>query len=82
MAYENAKVEFRAGDRLLLVTDGITEASDGDEQEFGEEELAAAALKESKRTAKEMSDALLNQVSEFCHAHFQDDATLLVIAAK
>ena len=80
--YENAKIEFREGDRLLLVTDGITEASDGDEQEFGEEKLAAAALKESKRTSAEMCDALLNQVSTFCDAHFQDDATLLVIAAK
>jgi sigma-B regulation protein RsbU (phosphoserine phosphatase) len=80
--YENAKIEFRAGDRLLLVTDGITEASDGDEQEFGEEKLAEAALACSKRTSEEMCDALLNQVSVFCDAHFQDDATLLVIAAK
>ena len=80
--YENAKIEFREGDRLLLVTDGITEASDGDEQEFGEEKLAAAALEESRHSAAEMSDALLNQVSTFCDAHFQDDATLLVIAAK
>jgi len=80
--YENAKIEFRAGDRLLLVTDGITEASGADEVEFGEEKLAGAALKESKRTAAEMCDALLNQVTEFCEAHFQDDATLLVIAAK
>ncbi|MGB8030032.1 MAG: PP2C family protein-serine/threonine phosphatase [Terracidiphilus sp.] len=80
--WENAKIEFRAGDRLLLVTDGITEASDGDEQEFGEEKLATAALAASKRTAAEMCDALLNQVTRFCNAHFQDDATLLVIAAK
>jgi serine phosphatase RsbU (regulator of sigma subunit) len=64
------------------VTDGITEASGADEVEFGEEKLAGAALKESKRTAAEMCDALLNQVTEFCEAHFQDDATLLVIAAK
>jgi sigma-B regulation protein RsbU (phosphoserine phosphatase) len=77
-AYENARIEFRAGDRLLLVTDGITEASGEDEDEFGEEKLAAAALAESKRTAAEMSNA----VSAFCNAHFQDDATLLVIAAK
>ena len=80
--YENAKIEFREGDRLLLVTDGITEASDGDETEFGEVKLAAAALNESKSTAAEMSEALLNQVSAFCDSHFQDDATLLVIAAK
>ncbi len=80
--YENAKIEFRDGDRLLLVTDGITEASDVDDQEFGEEKLAEAALACSKRTSEEMCDALLNQVSAFCDAHFQDDATLLVIAAK
>jgi len=80
--YENAKIEFGAGDRLLMVTDGITEAGDGDDREFGEEKLAAAALRESSRPAAEMSDALLNQVSRFCDAHFQDDATLLVIAAK
>jgi sigma-B regulation protein RsbU (phosphoserine phosphatase) len=80
--YENAKIEFRAGDRLLLVTDGISEASGADEVEFGEEKLAEAALACSKRTAAEMSDALLNQVTEFCDAHFQDDATLVVIAAK
>lgn len=80
--YESAKIEFRAGDRLLLVTDGISEASGADEVEFGEEKLAEAALACSKRSAAEMSDVLLNQVTEFCDAHFQDDATLLVIAAK
>ena len=37
---------------------------------------------QQERTAAEMSDALLNQVTEFCDAQFQDDATLLVIAAK
>ena len=80
--YENATIALQPGDRLLLVTDGITEATGADEQEFGEEKLAEAALEESKRTATEMSDALLNQVSAFCDARFQDDATLLVIAAK
>jgi len=80
--YENAKIEFRAGDRLLLVTDGITEASGADEVEFGEDKLAEAALQFSKRTAVEMCDALLSEVSAFCDAHFRDDATLLVIAAK
>jgi serine phosphatase RsbU (regulator of sigma subunit) len=64
------------------VTDGISEASGADEVEFGEEKLAEAALACSKRTTAEMSDALLNLVSAFCDAHFPDDATLLVIAAK
>jgi sigma-B regulation protein RsbU (phosphoserine phosphatase) len=80
--YENARIAMEPGDRLLLVTDGITEASDANEQEFGEEKLAQAALEHSRRTAAEMNDLLLDQVSAFCGAHFHDDATLLVIAAK
>ncbi|MGA2570491.1 MAG: PP2C family protein-serine/threonine phosphatase [Terracidiphilus sp.] len=80
--YENATIALKPGDRLLLVTDGITEASNADEQEFGEEKLAQAALAECMHAAVEMSDALLNQVSTYCEARFQDDATLVVIAAK
>jgi len=80
--YESANLALGPGDRLLLVTDGITEASDAAEQEFGEEKLAEAALRHSKRTASEISRLLLEEVSAFCDSHFHDDATLLVIAAK
>ncbi len=80
--YENATIALEPDDRLLLVTDGITEAYGSDEQEFGEERLALAALAASKRTAAEMSRLLLEEVSTFCGSRFHDDATLLVIAAK
>lgn len=80
--YENANLALQPGDRLLLVTDGITEAYGPDEQEFGEVKLAEAALRNCKRTAAEMSRLLLEEVSKFCGSRFHDDATLLVIAAK
>jgi sigma-B regulation protein RsbU (phosphoserine phosphatase) len=80
--YENANLALEPGDRLLLVTDGITEAYGPDEVEFGEEKLAEAALRNSRRTAAEMSRLLLEEVSSFCESRFHDDATLLVIAAK
>ena len=80
--YENANIALKPGDRLLLVTDGITEAYGQDEVEFGEERLALAALAGSKHTAAEMSRLLLEEVSTYCGLHFHDDATLLVIAAK
>jgi sigma-B regulation protein RsbU (phosphoserine phosphatase) len=80
--YENAAIALKPDDRLLLVTDGITEANNANEQEFGEEKLAQTALTYSKRTAAEMNRLLLEEVSSFCEAHFHDDATLLVIAAK
>ena len=80
--YEDAVVALQPGDRLLLFTDGITEAADGDEKEFGEENLASLALDYRVRPAAEMNKLLLADVSRFCESRFHDDATLLVIAAK
>ena len=80
--YEDATIELRAGDRLLLFTDGITEASDANWQEFGEASIATFAKANSTLTANELNSGLLAQVTAFCDAQFQDDATLLVIAAN
>ena len=80
--YVDAKVELISGDRLLLFTDGITEAENLDKREFGEEKVAEFARACSARTAAEMNAMLLEQVSSYCQNSFRDDATLLVIAAR
>jgi sigma-B regulation protein RsbU (phosphoserine phosphatase) len=80
-AYEDFKIELREGDRLLLFTDGITEASDAKGQEFEESRIAAFAVANGTLSAKELNKRLLAQVTSFCNAQFRDDATLLVIAA-
>jgi hypothetical protein len=80
--YENAKIVLAPGDRLLLFTDGLTEACGPDGEKFGEESLAAAAKANRTGSASALNHSLLPRVTDFCGFHFQDDATLLVIAAN
>jgi serine phosphatase RsbU (regulator of sigma subunit) len=67
---------------LFLFTDGITEASDALGQEFEETSIATFATANSTLSAKGLNSLLLARVTAFCGAQFQDDATLLVIAAN
>jgi sigma-B regulation protein RsbU (phosphoserine phosphatase) len=80
--YENATIELAPGDRVLLFTDGITEACGPNGEEFGEEKLADGARTFHTSSAPDLNGKLLTQVTDFCESHFQDDATLLVIAAS
>jgi len=79
--YEDSMIEMRTGDRLLLFTDGITEASNANGEEFGDAGIATFALANRSLSAKDLNSRLLSQVTLYCGAQFRDDATLLVIAA-
>ncbi len=80
--YQDCSVTLKSGDRLLLFTDGITEAEEAQGEEFGVERVAAFGKAHAASSATELNRQLLAQVSDFCGAQFQDDATLVVLAVN
>ena len=78
--YERGAVQFSAGDRLVLFTDGVTEVCDAAGEEFGEERLLAVLLENRHLNAGELQERILAEVAKFSGGRFQDDATLVVLA--
>lgn len=78
--YANYEVALRSGDKLVLVTDGITEAENATLEEFGEEQLLHAA-REQHGSAIEIQRAIMQRVTGFCEGNFRDDATVVVLVA-
>ena len=81
-SYEQGRVSIGAGDRLVLFTDGITEARQADDTEFGEERLIALAVENRACSAPALQARLAEAVALFTGGTFQDDATLIVLAAE
>jgi sigma-B regulation protein RsbU (phosphoserine phosphatase) len=79
--YEQAVVAIGAGDRLVLYTDGLTEARDANDEEFTDERLVAAAVAHRTCSAPSLQARLADAVATFSGGHLQDDATLMVLAA-
>ena len=71
-----------SGDRLVLYTDGITEAMNSDEQEFGERRLVEIGNRNIAPSVSELLAAIKQEVVSFCNGTFQDDFTLVVVAVK
>ncbi len=80
--YQDSSINLKSGDRLLLFTDGITEAEDTQGEEFGVERVTAFGKVHADSSAAYLNEQLLAQVSDFCGAQFQDDATLVVLAVN
>jgi len=80
--YQDSSINLQSGDRLLLFTDGITEAENPQGEEFGVGRIAAFAKEHAAYSAAELNEWLFTRVSDFCGAQFQDDATLLVLAVN
>ena len=76
--YEEAEVVFAPGDRLILYTDGLTEAQDLAGEEFGDRRLRELVRRYLGCPLIRFHDALLDEVRGFAGS-LQDDAAVLSI---
>jgi phosphoserine phosphatase RsbU/P len=70
------------GDRVVLFTDGVTEAGNLDGDEFGEERLVRLLAENHSSGAKEIQKTILAAAAEFSRNNWHDDATLLILAVS
>ena len=78
--YQRGSERLNRGDILVACTDGILEACDTSDDEFGEERLAAAVAKLRTKSAQHVVDNVLQEVNTFSKdGRNIDDKVLMVV---
>ena len=79
--YQTVRRSLAAGDLLVFYTDGLLEARNVHDQEYGEARLQRAVARAAgSRTAREVRDAILGDLSNFKGDQEQADDLTLVVA--
>lgn len=78
--YETATIQFEPGDKMLLFTDGITEATNQSGEEYGEVRLRQRLAENPDTEISILHSKLMQEVSDFCDRDFADDATLVLVS--
>jgi len=77
--YDLGFAQLFPGDRVILFTDGVTEASNPGGEEFGEVRFLQLLKDHRALSADELQAKILAAVAEFSGGRWQDDAKLLVL---
>jgi phosphoserine phosphatase RsbU/P len=80
IAYASGSVQLRPGDFLFIFTDGVAEAVNESDEEFGESRIIAAATAASAENAQGVLNRVMGDVNSFVgYARQHDDITALVL---
>jgi len=80
--YESGNVQLKQGTRLLLYTDGVTEAENASKNQYGEERLLSWCRNnvDAIYSCREASESLLQDVRSFADGNEQnDDITIMTL---
>jgi len=78
--FRSERLRLSAGDRLLLYTDGVTEATNAAGEEFGTDRLAALLERAPDVALPHQHAFIMDNVGSHSGGNFADDATLLLIS--
>jgi phosphoserine phosphatase RsbU/P len=79
--FELGTILLEPGDRIVLFTDGVTEAGNVDGEEFGEQRLIDLIRDHRTTSARDLQQQILTSAGDFTRHNWSDDATLLVVAS-
>jgi hypothetical protein len=78
--YEAMTLELQPGDRLLMYTDGVTEATNSADEEYAEVRLETYVRGRSNEPGRQLIDGIVNDVLGFCGtSRPHDDMTLMCL---
>jgi serine phosphatase RsbU (regulator of sigma subunit) len=81
--YDTGTIRLAPGDLLVAFSDGVTEAIDAQEEEFGDARLEAALAGAWSHPAREIALRVKQSLREFCGGiAARDDVTLVVLARR
>lgn len=79
MEYPTGTLTLKAGDKLLMFSDGISEMKNAHAEMYGEENLGQVFEKLIKSKTPNMLDHLLRELSDFAEGHPLDDDVSVVL---
>jgi PAS domain S-box-containing protein len=80
--YEERRVDLASGDVLVLYTDGVNEAENGNYEQYGIERFCSIIRESCHLCAQGILDRILGDISQFCAGQAQfDDITMVVVKA-
>lgn len=82
MPYEQQDVQLNPNDLLVCYTDGVNEAMNDDNEEYGTDRLRKCIRKNRDKSSAEIMEAIIDEVTTFSSQKLFDDLTLLIIKAN
>jgi len=76
--YEQGELDLVAGDRLILFTDGVTEAVNAKGEEYGEQRLLHLLIENRRLGATVLRQTVVDSVKRFSGGRLKDDSTVVV----